>query len=122
MVPWLLFPKLVEQLQNEELDWDNGLEIAALPALQEMELTGFAIDDESRVALQQSLEQQLAELTAQLPQFEKPAKREKPATWEPLNVNFHPQIKEYSQKIWRINLPDTNEETLVELARITGKP
>ena len=122
VAPWLVFPKLVEQLQNEELNWVNALELAALPALQEMELTGFAIDDESRVALQQSLEQQLEELTAQLPQIEKPAKGKKPATVEPLNINSHPQIKEYFQKTWRISLPDTKEETLVELARITGKP
>ncbi len=122
VAPWLVSPKLVEQLQNEELDWVNVLELAALPALQEMELTGFAIDDESRVALQQSLEQQLEELTAQLPQLEKSGKGKKPATVEPLNINSHPQIKEYFQKTWRINLPDTKEETLVELARTTGKP
>ena len=52
----------------------------------------------------------------------KPAKGKKPATVEPLNINSHPQIKEYFQKTWRINLPDTKEETLVELARTTGKP
>ena len=34
----------------------------------------------------------------------------------------HPQIKEYFQKIWRIRLPDTKEETLVELAKTTGRP
>ena len=95
IAPWLFFPKLVAQLQSAELDWVNALELAALPALQEMELTGFAIDDESRVALQQSLEKQLKELTAQLPQLEKPAKGKKPATVEPLNINSHPQIKEY---------------------------
>ena len=122
IAPWLFFPKLVAQLQSAELDWVNALELAALPALQEMELTGFAIDDESRVALQQSLEKQLKELTAQLPQLEKPAKGKKPATVEPLNINSHPQIKEYFQKTWRINLADTKEETLVELARTTGKP
>ena len=64
VAPWLVFPKLVAQLQLALLDWVNVLEPAALPALQEMELTGFTIDDESRVALQQSLEQQLEELTA----------------------------------------------------------
>ena len=122
IAPWLFFPKLVAQLQSAELDWINALELAALPALQEMELTGFAIDDESRVALQQSLEKQLKELTAQLPQLEKPVKGKKPATVEPLNINSHPQIKEYFQKTWRINLADTKEETLVELARTTGKP
>ena len=107
---------------DREPDWVNALEPATLPALQEMELTGFAIDDESRVALQQSLEQQLEKLTTQLPQLEKPAKGKKPATVEPLNINSHPQIKEYFEKTWRINLPDTREETLVELARTTGKP
>ena len=120
VAPWLVFPKLVEQLQNEELDWVNALELASLPAPQEMELTGFAIDDESRVALQQSLEQQLEELTAQLPQLEKPAKGKKPATVEPLNINSHPQIKEHFQKTWHIKLPDTKQETMVELARTMG--
>ena len=47
IAPWLVFPKLVAQLQSAELDWVNALELAALPALQEMELTGFAIDDGS---------------------------------------------------------------------------
>ena len=122
VAPWLVFTKLVEQLQNEQLDWVNALELAALSALQEMELTGFAIDDESRMVLQQSLEQQLEELTAQLPQLEKPAKGKKSAAVEPLNINSHSQIKEYFQKTWQINLPDTKEETLVELARTTGKP
>ena len=44
------------------------------------------------------------------------------ATVEHLNINSHPQIKEYFQKTWWINLADTLEETLVELARTTGKP
>ncbi len=122
IAPWLVFPKLVAQLQLAELDWVNVLELAALPALQEMELTGFAIDDESRIALQQSLEHQLEELTTQLPQINKPTKGKKPATVEPLNINSHPQIKEYFQTTWRINLSDTREETLVELASTTGKP
>jgi DNA polymerase I-like protein with 3'-5' exonuclease and polymerase domains len=122
ITPWLVFPKLIAQLQNEELDWVNALELSALPALQEMELTGFAIDDESRVTLQESLEQQLEKLTTQLPQLEKPAKGKKLATVEPLNINSHSQIREYFQKTWRINLPDTKEETLIELAKTTGKP
>ena len=98
VAPWLVFHKLVEQLQNEELDWVNALELAALPALQEMELTGFAIDNESRVALQQSLEQQLKELNAQLPQLEKPGKGRKPATVEPLNINSNPRSRNISRR------------------------
>ena len=54
VAPWLVFPKLVEQLQNEELDWVNALELASLPALQEMELIGFAIDMGFRLLLRQS--------------------------------------------------------------------
>jgi len=41
---------------------------------------------------------------------------------EHLNINSHPQIKEYFQKTWWINLADTLEETLVELARTTDLP